>query len=371
MSRRCSTSRSYGRGGSISPARRRHSSPVRCSCSRWSSPADAATPCHGRGAHDRQERSIVVTCDALVVGGGPGGSSCAWQLRQAGLDVIVVDAQPFPRDKVCAGWITPQVVSALRLDVQEYARSRTWQPFTGFRVGTIHGGDATAATYDRPVSFGIRRCEFDHYLLERSGAALQLGTSVTNIRMHEGQWIVNDAIRAPMLVGAGGSRCPVARMLGGANHGRPQVVAQEVESAIDPRVAASLAVEPEVPELFSCRAPQGDGGCVRKGEYANVGLGRLDPGSLPAATSRFVAFLEARHRIPPRLPWRWRGHAYAVNAAPRRNVVDAGVLLVGDAAGVAGPQSGEGIPPAGESRLLASRPAIQAPVQRPLARLGP
>ena len=302
----------------------------------------------------------MVTCDALIVGGGPAGSTCAWQLRQAGLNVIVVDQQAFPRDKVCAGWITPQVVSALRLDVQEYARSRTWQPFTGFRVGIIDGRPGTPVTYDHPASFGIRRCEFDHYLLERSGAHLQLGTPVTSIRRDEGQWIVNDAIRAPMLVGAGGSRCPVARMLDGASHGRPQVVAQEVESPIDPSVAESLAVEPEVPELFFCRDLQGYGWCVRKGQYVNVGLGRLDPRSLPAATARFVAFLEAAHKIPPHLPWRWRGHAYLVNAAPPRRVVDAGVLLVGDAAGVADPHSGEGIRQAVESGLLAARTIVEA-----------
>jgi menaquinone-9 beta-reductase len=49
----------------------------------------------------------VETCDALIVGGGPAGSTCAWQLRQAGLDVVVIDKTRFPRDKVCAGWITP------------------------------------------------------------------------------------------------------------------------------------------------------------------------------------------------------------------------------------------------------------------------
>ena len=49
------------------------------------------------------------SCDVLVVGGGPAGSACAWKLRQAGLDVIVMDRAAFPRDKVCAGWITPQV----------------------------------------------------------------------------------------------------------------------------------------------------------------------------------------------------------------------------------------------------------------------
>ena len=36
------------------------------------------------------------TCDALIVGGGPAGSSCAWKLRQHGLDVIVIDKASFP-----------------------------------------------------------------------------------------------------------------------------------------------------------------------------------------------------------------------------------------------------------------------------------
>src|SRR5882672_3645399 len=124
----------------------------------------------------------MASCDVLIVGGGPAGSACAWQLRLAGLDVIVADAATFPRDKVCAGWITPQVVTSLRLDTQAYASGRTWQPFTGFRVGLI-GRDADACVdYGEPVSFGIRRCEFDDYLLQRSGARLSLGTPVTTIR---------------------------------------------------------------------------------------------------------------------------------------------------------------------------------------------
>ena len=45
-------------------------------------------------------------CDALIVGGGPAGSTCAWKLRQAGLDVTVLDSSSFPRDKVCGDGIT-------------------------------------------------------------------------------------------------------------------------------------------------------------------------------------------------------------------------------------------------------------------------
>ena len=58
------------------------------------------------------------TCDALIVGGGPAGSSCAWKLHQHGMDVMVLDKAFFPRNKVCAGSITPAVVHALQLDTE-------------------------------------------------------------------------------------------------------------------------------------------------------------------------------------------------------------------------------------------------------------
>ena len=70
-------------------------------------------------------------CDVLIVGGGPAGSSCAWGLRGSGLDVAILDRQTFPRDKICGGWITPQVLSELGIDPAEYGRDRVLQPITG------------------------------------------------------------------------------------------------------------------------------------------------------------------------------------------------------------------------------------------------
>src|SRR5262245_43519149 len=121
------------------------------------------------------------TCDVLIVGGGPAGSSCARRLSQAGLDVIVADRARFPRDKVCAGWITPQVLTSLELDSTDYSRTRTFQTITGFRVGLIDGRTETAVHYKSPVSFGILRREFDAYLLERSGARICVGQQVSRI----------------------------------------------------------------------------------------------------------------------------------------------------------------------------------------------
>jgi flavin-dependent dehydrogenase len=317
-----------------------------------------------------------VSCDALIVGGGPAGSTCAWALRRAGLDVIVADAAVFPRDKVCAGWITPQVVSDLNLDVEDYRRGRTFQPITGFRVGLIDGAADVRTSYSGQVSFGIRRCEFDHYLLQRSGARVMSGTPVKTIehaagRSTSGHWIVNDSIRTPLLIGAGGHFCPVSRWLNGPMNAASVVVAQEAEFPIDLYGEASSVVEGSAPELYFCRDLKGYGWCFRKGDYLNVGLGRLDRRSLPGATAEFLAYLASRGRISARVRPQWRGHAYAVYNSPHRRAIDDNVMLVGDAAALAYAQSGEGIRPAVESGLLAAETIVNAKGDYTKERLEP
>ena len=77
-----------------------------------------------------EEREVV------VVGAGPAGCATAIFLKQRGHDVLLLDSARFPRDKVCAGWITPPVVAALELDTKAYADAGlTFQAIHGFRVG--------------------------------------------------------------------------------------------------------------------------------------------------------------------------------------------------------------------------------------------
>ena len=309
-------------------------------------------------------------CEVLVVGGGPAGSSCARRLRRHGLDVIVMDRSAFPREKVCAGWITPRVLQDVDLDVDDYRNGRTFQPIIGFKTGVIGFESDVETTYDRPVSFGIRRCEFDAYLLEHSGSRLKLDAPVTSIRRDGAQWVINESVRTSMLVGAGGHFCPVARHLNPTLPGAPLVVAQEAEFAIEPEDAGTWQGVPGMPELYFCRELNGYGWYFRKEQFVNVGFGLLNGRSLPKATEEFVAFLRRRRRIPD-TSWHWRGHAYLVSDAPRRRALDAGVVLIGDAAGLAYPQSGEGIRPAIESGLLAASAIVEARGRYSAERLAP
>lgn len=294
------------------------------------------------------------SCDILIVGGGPAGSTCAWTLAERGYDVVVLDRQVFPRDKPCAGWITPQVLAELKIDPHEYREGRVMEPIAGFRTGWI-GGPAADITYPSPVSYGIRRCEFDTYLLNRSGARRVLGSGLKTLEYTGERWIANGVISAPMLVGAGGHFCPVARHLGARPGTETAVAAQEVEFE-----APGSDVRPGVPEIYFCRDLLGYGWCFQKGPFLNVGLGRLDKHALSAHLDGFVEFLETEGRVRSGIPAKRAGHAYLLRDTSARTVVADGVLLVGDAAGLAYSQSGEGIRPAVESGLLAANVIAEA-----------
>jgi geranylgeranyl reductase family protein len=300
------------------------------------------------------------TCDVLIIGGGPAGSSCARRLTGHGLDVVVLDKQQFPRDKVCAGWVTPAVFDVLGIDPEIYRDGRVLQPITGFRTGLI-GGRGVETRYDAVVSYGIRRCEFDDFLLRGSGARLRLGEPVKSIEPDGPAWVVNGAIRARMLVGAGGHFCPVARKLGARLGSRESVVAaKEAEFPMTSAQLQACNVSGETPELFFCRDLKGYAWCFRKGDYLNIGLGREDNHRLTEKLEAFVQELKELGRIPQDIPARFHGHAYVLYRHTLRRLVADGALLVGDAAGLAYPESGEGIRPAVESGLLAARAILDA-----------
>jgi hypothetical protein len=222
-------------------------------------------------------------CDAVIVGGGPAGSSCAWALRRAGRDVVVVDRAAFPRDKICAGWITPAVVASLEIDVADFRRGRTFQPITGFRTGRIRGRHVETR-YPEPISFGIRRCEFDHYLLCRSGAEVRPDTPVASLRREGERWIVNDAIEAPVLVGPAATSVRWRATSGGAGAPSPSSPAQEFEVPLDEDEHDTCPVRPEMPELYFARDFKGYGWCFRKRGVVNVGYGRFGgDGSRPTS----------------------------------------------------------------------------------------
>ena len=292
--------------------------------------------------------------DIIIVGAGPAGSTLARALEDSGKRVLIIDKQAFPRDKTCAGWVTPAVMASLDIDPGKYSVGRTLQPIRRFRIGMM-GQSAVENDHRDIVSYGIRRCEFDDYLLDRAECEKQLATPVKSINRNNGNWVINDQWQAPLLVGAGGHFCPVARLLGdGPGKHETVVAAKEVEFEMTPEQARACEARGDTPELWFCRDLKGYAWVFRKGSYLNIGLGREDNHRLSDHLEAFVEEMKQSGRIPSDLPGRFKGHAYLLYAHANRPLVDDGVLLIGDAAGLAYTQSGEGIRPAIESALMAA-----------------
>lgn len=305
--------------------------------------------------------------DLIIVGAGPAGSTLARALHRSGKRVLILDKQAFPRDKTCAGWVTPAVMESLGINPAEYEKGRTLQPIRRFRIGMM-GQPAVENDHGHVVSYGIRRCEFDHYLLDQVNCEKQLATQVRSIEHRYGNWELNGQWQTPLLVGAGGHFCPVARLLGdGPGKHETVVSAKEVEFQMTPAQAQACAARGDTPELWFCQDLKGYAWVFRKGRFLNIGLGREDNHRLSDHLQAFVEDMTLAGRIPSDLPKRFKGHAYLLYGHANRPLVDEGVLLIGDAAGLAYTQSGEGIRPAIESALLAAEVIQSAPDYSALA----
>ena len=306
--------------------------------------------------------------DVIVVGGGPGGSTAAWRLARAGLRPVLLDAAVFPRVKICAGWVTHEALTDAQVDPQKYPL--TIQAFSACRFE--FQGERTETRWRRPASYGILRREFDHYLLDRARAAgvdVREGARVTEVTQDaDGVRVVSPhgTFTAPVVIGAGGHRCPVSHAFGQVSEREEVVVAQESETRLTAERVESLGHWWEAPELYVEPDLKGYGWYFPKGDVLNIGVGCVSgPGAeLPRRRDALVSALRTAGRLPPDLAIEpFRGHAYVVRRrAPRRLAGDR-FCLVGDAAGLARDLSGEGIGPAIKSGILAAE-AVEARLRR-------
>jgi flavin-dependent dehydrogenase len=284
----------------------------------------------------------------IVVGGGPAGSSCARRLRQLEIDCLILDKAKFPRHKLCAGWITPEVVTDLELDPANYPHR--WLTFETTRVH-LFGIDLRL----RSPQHSIRRYEFDAWLLARAGVDV-LPHAVKQIRQQGGRYIVDERFVCDYLVGAGGTGCPVYHALFRAANPRSkvlQVVAleQEFPCVWDDGDCHLWFFDKGLPG-YSWYVPKQDG-------FLNLGTGamaaRLKRKGEPIRLhwERFVARLQRRGLVDQASTLAPLGYSYYL-----RDTLDIGRLdnafVIGDAAGLATRDMAEGIGPAVRSGIQAA-----------------
>jgi flavin-dependent dehydrogenase len=305
--------------------------------------------------------------DVLIVGGGPAGSTCARFLARGGARVAVIDRAEFPRVKLCAGWLSAPIWDALELSPQGYPGG-LWP----WNTCHVHFRGESRAIACR--GWFIRRYELDDFLLRESGAELHLGSAVKQIeRDQDGMWSVA-GLRAPHLVGAGGTHCPVARLVKPPRPMGP-VGVQENEFPADPgAVARTRAGRDGEPELLLHDDLRGYAWNVPKTDWLNVGCGTASPTEVRAAWRRAREYFRTAGHVPDEAAGALeavKGHSYYLfdpthlDGAARVEA-GGGAYLIGDSLGLAQPLTAEGILPAVVSgralaeAILAGDPASYA-----------
>ncbi len=311
--------------------------------------------------------------DVVIVGGGPAGSTCARILARGGARVAVVDRAAFPRVKLCGGWVSAPIWDVLGLAPREY-------PGGLWEWRTCH---VSYRGEDRAIGchgWFIRRFELDDFLLRRSGAELHLGVTVKEIaRDGDGLWSVA-GLRAPHLVGAGGTHCPVARLAAPPRPSGPVGVQEHEFRADGAAIARTRAGRDGEPELLLHDDLRGYSWNVPKTDWLNVGAGTVNPNEVRAAWQTARAHFSAAGHLPAEAAAdleAMKGHSYYLfhpahlEGAARTDADGKGSLtLCGDSLGLAQPLTAEGILPAVISGRLAAEAILAGAPSRYPARLA-
>jgi len=287
--------------------------------------------------------------DAIVVGAGPAGSTAAFRLSRAGARVLLLDRERFPRDKPCGGGLTSRAVRQLPVSVEPVVEDVVRRCRLGLRYGTHFERSS-----ERPLVLMTQRRRLDAYLVEQAaaaGAAFRDGVRVTALEPEEGVVrFEGGAAAADVVIGADGVNGIAARTLGAAE-ARTHAVALEgnvphVHAREDFRGLAVM-------ELGT--VPGGYAWVFPKGDHVNVGVGGWE-----SEGPRLREHLEracSRYGLPAERLESVRGYRLPMRDAGAR-VAAGRVLLVGDAAALVDPLSGDGMYEAFVSSRLAVESAL-------------
>ena len=296
--------------------------------------------------------------EAIVVGAGPAGSTAARELASRGVDVLLLDRARFPRDKPCGGGVTVRCDALLPFSLDPVV-----EDVISGAVIQMRQGRKVSLRYDKPLTYITQRSRLDHFLVERAqedGAEFRDGQRVRQVtRLGDGSYEVavgNGAApevhRARVVIGADGANGVVGSSLG-YEHAEESGVGLE----------GNLPCPDGPPEWLRGNVvlqlgamTGGYGWLFPKEDHVNVGVGcwKATGGEL---RPQLHALCRSYGIDPDRLE-SLRGHHLPM----RRNgsvLAAGGSALIGDAAGLIDPLSGEGILAA-----ITSGVAVAAPAQR-------
>jgi geranylgeranyl reductase family protein len=267
--------------------------------------------------------------DVAIVGGGPAGSTAAFRLARAGARVLLVDKATFPRDKPCGGGVTGRAARLLPFSIDSVVED------TVDRLECrLHYGPRFERSARAPLAYMTQRRRLDHFLFQQAaaaGAEVRDGVKVADVRANA-LTVDGAEIQARVVIGADGCNGTTARALdigGEIVHG----VALEANFPHDPRFAHAMVLE-----LGVVRG--GYGWVFPKGDHINLGVGG-DESEGPHLREQLRRLCDV-HGIDPDAATETRGYRLPLRRAGSR-LARGTTAVIGDAAGLVDPFSGDGM----------------------------
>ena len=284
--------------------------------------------------------------DVAVVGGGPAGSVTAYRLADAGAHVLLVDKATFPRDKPCGGGVTGRAARLLPFSIAPVVEHEVDK----LSVRLNYGKTRVDRTAGAPLAYMTQRKRLDHFLLDRAaeaGADVRDNVCVTDVR-ENGLAVDGREISARVVIGADGCNGSAAKALGLA-HERSHGVALEANYPYDERFANTMLVE-----ITAVRG--GYGWIFPKGDHINLGVGGNESEG-PKLREQLQKLCES-YDVDPASATGTRGYRLPMRH-PGSRLARGTAAVVGDAAGLVDPFSGDGMYEAFLSSQLVTDAALE------------
>lgn len=322
-------------------------------------------------------KPIPSSCDVLIVGAGPAGSAAAAWAARAGLEVVLVDAETFPRDKPCGDGLTPRAIKELtELGLGSWLDGRVrnvglracgfgQELFLRWPGGSLPGYGSAAPRLE--LDAVIRQVALDSGAVPVEGLravdVTMAGAAVSGVvfrREGERKGADEISISCRRLIVADGARSQLGRILGRTWHKSTAygVAARAYissERSDDPWISSHLELRGIDGELLS-----GYGWIFPLGtDEVNIGVGTLATDKHPADVN--LRGLLAHYADQQRDSWKLDGAVRAPWSAllpmggAVSNVAGKNWMLIGDAAGCVNPLNGEGIDYGLETGRLAAQ----------------
>jgi geranylgeranyl reductase family protein len=296
------------------------------------------------GVSDRRSDDF----DAIVIGAGPAGSTAAYRLAGLGLSVLLLDKARFPRDKPCGGGVTMRAAELFPFELDAVVEDS---------IDCFEFGFAYARRFERrspdPLILMTQRSRLDAFLVSKAidaGVMFRDSTTVTDVEVGRDGVVVlggGHSFTGKAVIGADGVNGVTARLLGFTG-ARRHFVALEGNLATDDPAARRFRSR-VILELGV--VPGGYGWIFPKRDHLNLGIaGWIRNGR---ELRNHLQRLATEHRLDADALEGLRGYRLPVRK-PGGRLARGRALLVGDAAGLVDPLSGDGIFEAALSAKIAA-----------------